>query len=526
MASYDRYYDCKVEYLKSNGNQYLDIGIIPKSGYRAICVYMPEKQFTDPRAFFGQRTSYQASDAFSVFLTCGTSPQDYHVQYASDQGKVSVVNAPNILHTVELGKKSYLDGNLLKTVTTTFNGTYTISIFATHQKFQGSVNYNDRRMKDCRVYSFKLYNDSDTLIFDGIPVRRGTKGYMYDKVSGRLFGNLGTGNFIIGPDIPVADKLVINNIPLRELGCVLAPDSYKSALQWAKFKSIRSTDWAEYNYAEYDLEKPTLDKRTVTLNFHANGSDGYRWFMEYLMQYVYSYYYFPELGLTLRMRIDQNSLKSIDGKWQSFSINFIDDEPHPQQPLTVSFQDFPETGYALDGVDLATYGISILKGTLQTIVKKPNIKERLLINENSMDGTIYDGNAEYRYKPNTFTLKCLLRAEDLTSAVANYYYIYELLRQSGTRRIQAQSPALYLLGEEDGQEVWVRMPAENIDCWYNQCTVNAVHKRLSSGLAGIAFDISFNIVSRAVVTVLGTDDETTALTSDTSLLVGNKETII
>lgn len=322
------------------------------------------------------------------------------------------------------------------------------------------------------------------------------------------------------------EKLYINDIPLSELGCVLAPDSYKSALQWAKFKSIRSNDWAEHNYLEYDLEKPTLDKRTVTLNFHANGSDGYRWFMEYLMQYVYSYYYFPELSLTLRMRIDQNSLKSIDGKWQSFSINFIDDEPHRQQPLTVSFQDFPETGYALDGIDLATYGISILKGTLQTIVKKPNIKERLLINENSADGTIYDGNAEYRYKPNTFTLKCLLRAENLTSAVANYYHIYELLRQSGTRRIQAQSPALYLLGEEDGREVWVRMPAENIDCWYNQCTVNAVHKQLSSGFAGIAFDMSFNIVSRAVVTVLGTDDETTALTSDTSLLVGNKETII
>lgn len=194
-------YESKVEYLKSNGNQYLDIGIIPKSGYRAICEYMLEKKFTDPRAFFGQRTSYQGSNAFSVFLTCDTSPQDYFVQYASDQGKVSVVNAPNILHTVELGKKSYLDSNLLKTVTTTFNGTYTISIFAIHQNFQGSVNYNDRRMKDCRVYSFKLYNDSDTLIFDGIPVRKGTKGYMYDRVSGRLFNNLGTGNFIIGNDI-------------------------------------------------------------------------------------------------------------------------------------------------------------------------------------------------------------------------------------------------------------------------------------------------------------------------------------
>ena len=33
-----------------------------------------------------------------------------------------------------------------------------------------------------------------------IPVRVGDVGYMYDRVSGQLFGNSGTGAFIIGPD--------------------------------------------------------------------------------------------------------------------------------------------------------------------------------------------------------------------------------------------------------------------------------------------------------------------------------------
>ena len=37
-------------------------------------------------------------------------------------------------------------------------------------------------------------------IFDFIPVRVGSIGYMYDRVSGQLFGNSGTGAFIIGPD--------------------------------------------------------------------------------------------------------------------------------------------------------------------------------------------------------------------------------------------------------------------------------------------------------------------------------------
>ena len=33
-----------------------------------------------------------------------------------------------------------------------------------------------------------------------IPVRKKDVGYMYDRVSGELFGNAGTGAFIIGPD--------------------------------------------------------------------------------------------------------------------------------------------------------------------------------------------------------------------------------------------------------------------------------------------------------------------------------------
>lgn len=272
------------------------------------------------------------------------------------------------------------------------------------------------------------------------------------------------------------EKLLINDIPLSELGAVLAPDSYKSVLTCTKFKSLQSNDWAEYNYTEYDLSSPTLDKRTVTLNFHANGADGYSRFMEYLLQYVYSYYEFPELGVTLRMRIDTNSLKNIDGKWQSFSINFFDDEPFTQSNAVVRFQDFADTGYTLDGTDLAVYGISILKGTLQTIVQKPQLKERLTISENSMDGAIYDQGGEIRFKQQTITLKCLLRAETLAIARANYYYLFELLKQSGKRRLVVTEKNLAL------------------DCFYNSGTCNAVHKKMSSGFAGIAFDLTLNIV--------------------------------
>ena len=52
-----------------------------------------------------------------------------------------------------------------------------------------------------RIYTCKLY-DSSGLKYDLIPVRKGAVGYLYDKVSGQLFGNEGTGSFVLGADKP------------------------------------------------------------------------------------------------------------------------------------------------------------------------------------------------------------------------------------------------------------------------------------------------------------------------------------
>ena len=51
-----------------------------------------------------------------------------------------------------------------------------------------------------RLYGAMFEKEGET-IRNFIPVRKGDVGYMYDLVSGQLFGNSGTGNFILGPDI-------------------------------------------------------------------------------------------------------------------------------------------------------------------------------------------------------------------------------------------------------------------------------------------------------------------------------------
>lgn len=51
-----------------------------------------------------------------------------------------------------------------------------------------------------RIFSFKIYDD-DVLVRDYIPIRIGKEGYLFDTLSGNLFSNMGTGQFILGQDI-------------------------------------------------------------------------------------------------------------------------------------------------------------------------------------------------------------------------------------------------------------------------------------------------------------------------------------
>ena len=63
----------------------------------------------------------------------------------------------------------------------------------------GETNFERLYSGNMRMFS-AAFSASDGKQFDMIPVRKDGVGYMYDRVSGELFGNQGTGAFLIGPD--------------------------------------------------------------------------------------------------------------------------------------------------------------------------------------------------------------------------------------------------------------------------------------------------------------------------------------
>ena len=66
-----------------------------------------------------------------------------------------------------------------------------------------NITYNGR----CRISYLQIINTStDEIVLDLIPVRVGNVGHMYDRVSGKLFGNAGTGDFAVGDDVQNGSK--------------------------------------------------------------------------------------------------------------------------------------------------------------------------------------------------------------------------------------------------------------------------------------------------------------------------------
>lgn len=180
----------EIEYLESTGLQVIDSGISRPSSY--LVEFEQDVQFMD-------LTGRQIAGAVNQFYI-GVNNSRWETTYNSYHGtadtnrhlftKKITAAGPNLRYEV------FLDGVSIYYTTrpkqpSDFQGNlYLFGIGPTYQ----SIAYK------ARLYGETIHTNGN-LVRDFIPVRVGQVGYMYDRVSGQLFGNAGTGAFILGPDV-------------------------------------------------------------------------------------------------------------------------------------------------------------------------------------------------------------------------------------------------------------------------------------------------------------------------------------
>lgn len=192
-------YDAEVEYLESTGTQYIDTGIIPLiTDYIYIEFYLlsPLSSIDGAGSVYGTMSAWKNNAYGLIYVPVKSRVFPLRGDHDPRKGiAVKNENQQDVWQSLTLDNTT-LTGYGLTTIITDSPSDclYSGFIFCVNIK-DAAYGLSGRK----RVRKF-LHKRNGELIMDLIPVRVGTTGYMYDKVSGQLFGNEGTGDFILGPD--------------------------------------------------------------------------------------------------------------------------------------------------------------------------------------------------------------------------------------------------------------------------------------------------------------------------------------
>lgn len=182
-------YDAEVEYLKGTGTQYINTGIKTANDIDIKVTV----DFTDCIAnqvcwFFGAEEG-SVKNSLAAYCFPGVGSVIFN-------RNGNVLYDPIGRRVMQTGISGIFD-NGLKLLSTSGSLTWFGDILLFTANRGGTPNL--RETKTIKISEMVILR-GDVELMNLIPVRKGDVGYMYDRVSGRLFGNSGTGAFIIGPD--------------------------------------------------------------------------------------------------------------------------------------------------------------------------------------------------------------------------------------------------------------------------------------------------------------------------------------
>jgi len=187
-------YDAEVEYVYGAGGAYVDTGVAWDTEM-AFDVTWYQRSKLAFAVVFGARDLSSAGAGY-VLTGAGTANSDgvykLHVDMGGRRTDTQVYGIANHWYRVVYtgsSAKVYRDDVLVNTVSipqTSRSGTRTIYVCGLNNA--GTIN----GYAGCGISHLALGS-----LRDFVPVRVGTSGYLYDRVSGQLFGN---GDLTCGPD--------------------------------------------------------------------------------------------------------------------------------------------------------------------------------------------------------------------------------------------------------------------------------------------------------------------------------------
>ncbi|MBO5707602.1 MAG: hypothetical protein J6T37_01470 [Bacteroidales bacterium] len=164
--------------INVNAGDYFEVGGTISFGAGSGCLYFMNNQYSN--------TQFRAvaSSGLQTYVGTKTAVGDVSglIPYSTSE-KMSIAVSTTFI------KKNDVETSILRPITQGVSG---------FRLFGGSSSPS----WSCRTYLYDFYiKKNNSVIYDLVPVRIGTTGYLYDKKSKQIFANGGSGSFVLGPDI-------------------------------------------------------------------------------------------------------------------------------------------------------------------------------------------------------------------------------------------------------------------------------------------------------------------------------------
>lgn len=240
-------YDAEVEYLESTGTQYIDTGISMASNSA-----VPLKVSVDSYGVCEHgiiHNNVAAGTWLGVAAMTSTTMRIYKDNYNT---KITREYSSTRNTRVWDGASGYYENGVLTDSFTAGVGSDDITGIHWHlgrlyDFYTGTPRVNNP--PGYRIYSAQMWVNG-VLVRDFIPVRKNGVGYLYDKVSGKLFGNAGTGAFLYGEDTGPGRRDVLYDCEVEYLQSTANPANASMGHQYIDLSSLVDQSSGTYLKAE------------------------------------------------------------------------------------------------------------------------------------------------------------------------------------------------------------------------------------------------------------------------------------
>jgi len=192
----------QLEYIESTGTQYIDTGIVPTNYNWSASFRMSASGWG--KYFFGMGTTngsgYWGGNGYQLGIAGSAGSSSWGGASSNTTAGILGVSQ-NVFYNYKMTKNGfYVDDVLKAAISSPADYVASSSLYLGRSNNPQGAMYNNGVSKWAWV---KIYDDSNTLVFDGFPARRNSDNVlgMYDAVTGTFFTNSGTGTFIAGPDV-------------------------------------------------------------------------------------------------------------------------------------------------------------------------------------------------------------------------------------------------------------------------------------------------------------------------------------